>query len=79
MIQPLKTFTHPDCYYNEQRGSVTVKVYNNTCICEFYPHNALSVSFPTLDKIQTKDDKQFWKETAAFETQRLFFSNFVFN
>lgn len=81
-MTPLRKFSHPDCLCQldntQHRGSVSVSVFNNTLLCEFYPHNVVEVIYTSLDKIQTGTNEQYWKETAEFENSRLFVTNLEF-
>jgi len=82
-MTPLLKFSHPDCLCQldntQQRGSVSVSIFANTLLCEFYPHNTMEVVYTSLGNIQTGINDQYWKETEVFENTKLFVSNLKFS
>lgn len=82
-MTPLLKFSHPDCLCQldntQRRGSVSVSIFKNALLCEFYPHNAVEVIYTSLSNIQTDINDQYWLETAAFGNAKLLASSLVFN
>jgi hypothetical protein len=83
MIKPIKTFTHPDCIYNDNGfkhdGSLVIKLFENACVCEFYPHHTINQNFISLDEIEVKESDRYYLKDEELNTMLLLARSIKFN
>jgi hypothetical protein len=82
MITPILSFTHPDCIYNDNGfkhdGSLTIKVFENTCICEFYPHHVLEQKFISIKDIEMKETDRYYQKDEELSKMLLYARSVTF-